>query len=217
MAPEGGNGTWMRQKERGLLPDSRNQFVQIIRSGRAFPRLDLHRVIDVIEQTVLQVVDEFALLPLFDLFDDQAQLFFDLIVRAAVHVGDARLQIEHRGYRAQRVLARLLLVVHINFRQIDIVVWAAFNGAAARPRGDDLVHTIRSGFDRNPLQEVHQPARRDGLHHGDRLGDGRKLTRLLFVQRVTDFSFIGHAIRSSSWGKLESVTSHRPALIAGCA
>src|ERR1700730_3127658 len=41
LAPEGGNGTGMRQKERRFLPDSRNQFVQVIRSGRALPRFDL--------------------------------------------------------------------------------------------------------------------------------------------------------------------------------
>src|SRR5713101_7999121 len=198
LAPEGGDRSRMRQEEGRLFPHFGDQFVQVVGRGCAFSRLYADGFIHVIEQTVFGVVNQLALLALLDLFDDEAKLLFDLVVGAAVHIGDAGLQVEDCGDSAQGVLAWLLLIIDVDFRKIDIFTRAALDRASPGTRGDDLIHTISAGFDRDPLQEVDQPSRRDRLHHGDRFGDGRELARLLFVQGMTDLGFFGHAIRSSS-------------------
>ena len=84
------------------------------------------------EQAVLRVVDQLALLALLDGLDGQAQLLLDLVVRAAVEVGDAGVDVEHGGDRAQDVLARVLLVVDEGLRQLALV---ALGAAADLHRG----------------------------------------------------------------------------------
>ena len=85
------------------------------------------------EQAVVRVVDQLALLPLLDRLDRQAQLLLDLVVRAAVEVGDAGVHVEHRVDRAEEVFARLLLVVDEGLRQLALV--AAGAGDRRRRRG----------------------------------------------------------------------------------
>jgi len=110
----------------------------------------------------------------FYLFDDEPQLLFDLIVRTAVTMSEMRVcKIEDgKSLRSACTRAAFPRSPNINFRQIHIVVGAALNGGGLPgPRGKRLCsHDTLPAFDRDPLQEVDQPARRDRLHHGDRLG-----------------------------------------------
>ena len=61
------------------------------RAGRAPPSAPRWRIA---EQPVLLVVDQFSLLTFLDFLNVEPQLFLDLIVRAAVQIGDAGVHIE---------------------------------------------------------------------------------------------------------------------------
>ena len=58
------------------------------------------------EQAVLLVVDELALLALLDGLDGEAELLSDLVVRDAVEVGDARVDVEDRVDGAESMYSR---------------------------------------------------------------------------------------------------------------
>ena len=72
LAAERGDGARMRQEERRLLPDLGDELVEVVGRGRALARLDALRVDDVVQQAVVRVVDELALLALLDLLDESA-------------------------------------------------------------------------------------------------------------------------------------------------
>src|SRR6266436_4584580 len=175
---ESGNRPWMCEEEGRLLPNFRDQLVQIVRRWRTLTHLDAHRVVNILEQTVSAIVDEFAFLALLDLLDDETKLLFDLVMRAAVHVRDPGLQVENRGHGTQCEFARLFFVIDVDLGQIDFLARAALDRARLRRRRRYLVHSIRSRLDWNPLQDLDQPARRNLRHHRDGFGDVGKLPSL---------------------------------------
>src|SRR5258708_18376020 len=125
LAAECGDGLWMSQEEGGLLPDAGEQLVQIIRRRSALARFHLERFLHILQQAIVGIVDELALLTLLDLFDRQAELLADLIVGMAIEVGDSGMYVNHRGDRAQRILPRLLLVVDKGLRQLTLIACSA--------------------------------------------------------------------------------------------
>jgi hypothetical protein len=76
----GSDGARVSQEERRFLPHLRQQFIQVVwrRGTRSGLQVLLRR--DVVQKTVVGIVEEFALLPLFHVLDDQAKLFSDLVV-----------------------------------------------------------------------------------------------------------------------------------------
>ena len=66
LAAERGDGSRVGEEEAGLLPDLREQLVEIVRRRRPAARLDPLRGVDVVQQAVLLVVDQLALLALLD-------------------------------------------------------------------------------------------------------------------------------------------------------
>src|ERR1700691_6534571 len=129
-AAKSGDRAGMRQEEAWLLPDLGDEVVHVVGRGCAVPGLYFHFGRDVVEQTILGVVDEGRLLALLDLLYQKAQLLPDLVVRTAVQIGDARLHVQNAGHRGQRVFARLFLVIHIDLGQVELHVGVAFDGAA---------------------------------------------------------------------------------------
>src|SRR5258708_972278 len=101
--------------------------------------------------------------------DGQAQLFLDLVMRAAVEVGDARVHIQDGGDGVEEVLARLLLVVHIGARQL-VVFLLGRAGDLDGLRVLDAVEAVDARLHRRPLQQVRQPARADGRKLGNGFG-----------------------------------------------
>ena len=126
------------------------------------------------EQAVLGAVYQLAFLALLDRLDGQAELLADLVVWAAVEIGHARVDVENGGHRAQQVLARVLHVVDERLRQLGLVALGARDFHVARVLHP--VDAVHAGLDGHPLQQVHQPPRRDGRHHRRRLGCVRELT-----------------------------------------
>ncbi len=83
-----------------------------------------------------------------------------------MHIDDGR-------HRVQEILPRRILIVDPGFRQLGLVL-----GRAGDPNltfVPDLVQPVDARFDRHPLQQVHQPARRDGRELRNRLGRVREL------------------------------------------
>ena len=74
-----------------------------------------------LQQAVVGVVDELVLLPLLQHLDQDAELLAHLVHRAAIEIGDPRLDVDGRGDGAERVLARLLFVVDEGRRQLVAV------------------------------------------------------------------------------------------------
>ena len=153
----------MREKEGRLLPDQREQFIEVVGRRGAGAGGDPEVGGYLVEQTVVRVVDQLVVLALLDLLDGQAQLLADLVVREVVDVGDPRLNLQHGGHGIEHVLARVRRVVHEAFRQGGGVV----GGAALDTVGDDFravsdpVDAVRAGFHRLPGQEIGQPPGRD--------------------------------------------------------
>ncbi|MCY1518706.1 hypothetical protein D9M68_534300 [compost metagenome] len=169
LAAERGNGQRVREEERGLLPHLGQQLVQVVGRGRAGQREDALLFAHLRQQAVVGVVDELALLVLLDRLDREAQLLLDLVVRAAVQVGDAGVHVEHGAHGIQVVLARVLFVVDEGARQL-VLFFARGAGDLDRLGVLDLVDAVDARFHRHPLQQVRQPARADGLELGNGLG-----------------------------------------------
>src|ERR1700730_6655632 len=115
LASESGDGARVGQKEGRLFPNLGEKLVEIVRCGRALPGLDALGGRYVFQQTVVTVVDELAFLAFLDVFDHQAELFADLIVRIAVEIGNAGLYVEHGRYGAERVFSGFLFVLDVGF------------------------------------------------------------------------------------------------------
>jgi hypothetical protein len=180
-AAEGGNGQRVGQEEGGFLPDLGQQLVQVVGGGRAGQREDALLVAHLGQQAVVGVVDQLAFLVFLDGLDGQAQLFLDLVVRAAVEVGDAGVHIQHGGDRVQEVLARLGVVVHKGARQLVLVLLGGA-GDLDVLRVLDLVEAVDAGLHRHPLQQMGQPARRDGGQLRCGLGGIGKLAGCVVAQ-----------------------------------
>ena len=108
------------------------------------------------------IVDQFGFLLFLHLFDQQAELFLDLIDRVAVVIGNTGLHIQHRGDRIEPIFIRLFFVRNEGLGQFGIATETALN----RRRGVDgrllnAIEAIDAGFHRNPRQERGLPARRD--------------------------------------------------------
>ena len=158
-AAEGGNGQRVREEKARLLPHFRQQFVEVVRRGRARQRKDALVVMHAGQQAVVGIVDQFAFLALLDRLDGQAQLLLDLVVRAAVQVRHARVHVEHRADGIEKILARLVVVVDEGLRQFRLVALRA--GHAHVLRILYAIEAVNTRFHGQPLQQVHQPARRD--------------------------------------------------------
>ena len=168
LAAESGDRQRVSEEEGGFLPDLGQQIVEVIRRRRPAQRRDALTGGDVGQQAVIAVVDQFVLLPLLDRLDGQPQLFLDLVVRAAVQVRNTGVHVENGGDGAEEVLARLLLVVDEGLRQFGLVALGTGDLHVARVL--DLVQAVDAGFDGQPLQQVRQPARRNGRKLRDGLG-----------------------------------------------
>jgi hypothetical protein len=99
------------EEEGGFLPHLGEQVVEVVRGGRAGEGGDALLVGHVGQQAVVGVVDELGFLALLDRLDGEAQLLLDLVVGAAVEVGDAGVHVEHGGDRVEEVFPRLVFVV----------------------------------------------------------------------------------------------------------
>ena len=102
----------MRQEEGGFLPHFRDEFVQIVGRRRAVPGLDALGIRHILQQTVVVVVDELALLPFAQTFHRQCELFLGLIVRRTEDIRHLRIDVDDGGDRVEDVFARLGLVIH---------------------------------------------------------------------------------------------------------
>jgi hypothetical protein len=101
--------------------------------GRPPARGNFHPRRGIGEKTVIRIIEELGLLALLDLFDEQAKLFLDLIIRLVVKVGDTGLHIENGGDRVQEIFARGRVIIDEGFRQITVPLpaRAAFDIAEA--------------------------------------------------------------------------------------
>ena len=159
LAAEGGDRPRMREEERGFLPDLAQEFVEVVGCGRALARLDALGGGDVVQQPVAAVVDEFALLALLDRLDGQPELLGDLIEGVAVQVRHLGRDLQDARDRVERVLARLLLVVHEGRRNggLRLGLTHHFDGFLVH----DAVQPQRARFHGLPVEQANEPARRD--------------------------------------------------------
>ena len=190
----------MGEEEGGLLPDLGEQLIEVVRRGRTGQREDALAVRHLRQQAVVGIVDQLAFLVFLDGFDRQAQLFLDLVVRAAVQVGDAGMDVEHGGDRVEVQLARIFLVVDVGAGQL-VFFLARGAGDLDRFRIVDLVEAIDARFHRHPLQQMRQPARTDGLQLRGRLGGVGKLPRRVIFKCACTAHCCRHGHSNSAWFK----------------
>jgi hypothetical protein len=182
------------RKKRGLFPDLGQQLVQIVRCGRALARLDLLRLSYVIQQAVVRIVEQFALLLFLDALNQQPQLLAHLIVRIAEKIGDAGMNIEDRIDAAQPVFPRLVLVIDKSGSK-----WTRLRGRRSTRSTFALIHFVepeRSGLKRLPVEQANQPARRDGPELRSSLGNICELKCRFFAQRNA-IHFFSHRLPPS--------------------
>ncbi len=151
------------RKKAGSFQILRQELVEIVGGGSAFARLHAGLRRDVVQQAVVGVVDQLMLLPLLHLLNGKAQLLANLVVGMAVEIGDAGMHIDDGGDGAERVLARLLFVVDEALRNLPLIARAADDVDLLVLR---LVHAVGARLHRNPGEQLHQPARRDGCELG---------------------------------------------------
>ena len=171
---EGSDGQGVGQEESGLFPDLGQQLVQVVGCGRAGQREDALFIGDLGQQAVVGVVDEFAFLVFLDRLDRQAQLLLDLVVRAAVQVGDTGVHVQHGADGVQEKFAGMLFVFDEGAGQL-VFGFAGGAGDLDRLGVLDLVQAVDTGFHRHPLQQVREPAGADGGKLGNGLGGIGKL------------------------------------------
>ena len=158
----------MGQEEGRLFPDLGQQIVEIVRGRGAGQRRDALLVRDVGQKAVVRVVDQLGFLTFLDGFDGQAELFLDLVVRAAVQIGNAGMHIKNGGDGIEEIFTRLLVVIDIGLRQFGFVTLRASDADITRIF--DGIQAVDTGLNRQPLQQMHQPARADGGQLGGSLG-----------------------------------------------
>ena len=121
LALERGNRLRVSQEEGRLLPDQREQFIQVIGRRCAVTGADPHRRIDRVNEAELLAVDQFPLLAFFDPLDRQPHLFLQLIERIVVQVRHASVDADDRLHGRQRVLARMGRVIDERLRDLDVL------------------------------------------------------------------------------------------------
>ncbi len=161
----------------------------MVRGRRTLPRLDPLRCRYIIQQSVFRVVDELALLPLFDILDGQPELLSDLTVRITTEIGNARVDIQHCGNGAERVLARLFLIVHKRLWYSLFVFGAASD--LDRSVIHDAIDPERAGLQRLPVQEPHESPRSNRRILRRRLRDISRLKCCAITQRMS--RWFGHS------------------------
>lgn len=181
-AAKGGNGQGVGQEERWLFPDLGQQLVEIIGCRCTGKRKDALIVGHLRQQAVVGVVDEFAFLVFLDGLDGQAQLFLDLVMRAAVQVRNAGMHIQNRADRVEEKLTRLLVAIDKCERQL-VLGLACGAGDLDRLRVFDGVEAKDASFHRHPLQQVGQPARRNGGQLRSGFGGVGQLARSVVAKR----------------------------------
>jgi len=102
----------MGQEQLGLAAH-REQFVHVVRGGRAREGADALAVVGVVQQPELPVVDQLPLLAFPDLLDGQPELLLGLVHRVVVEVGDPGVHPQHGLGQRQLVLARGEFVVDV--------------------------------------------------------------------------------------------------------
>ena len=65
----------MREEQRRLLPDLRQELVEIVGGWRSFASRDTLRLRDIVQQAIVGVVQKLVFLPLLYAFDNDAKLF----------------------------------------------------------------------------------------------------------------------------------------------
>ena len=110
----------MSNKECRFFPHLREQIIKVIRCRCAVPCTDALAGVDRVKQTEFTVIDELPLLTLFDTLDSQAHLLLYLVVRFIVEVGNTGVNTDNGLYSLKRVLTRLVRVIHVCFRNLDI-------------------------------------------------------------------------------------------------
>ena len=119
-AREGCDRLGMCQEEGRLLPDQRQQLVQVIRRRRAVARADAEGRRDRIDQTELLVVDQLPFLPLLDAFNGQPDLLFELVVGAIEQVRHPGVHPHHRLHGGEGILAGRGGVVDESFWNFNV-------------------------------------------------------------------------------------------------
>src|ERR1700722_4425567 len=149
----------MREEEAWLLPHFGQELVKVVRSGPSFARPNALARRRAGEEAVFAVVDELALLSLLHLFDEEAQLFLDLIEGLAVEVRYARLYVENGGHRLEKILARVLDIVDERFGQVRILAArrAAFDVGLIVALVQHAIQAKNTGLDRSPVKKADEP------------------------------------------------------------
>ena len=106
------DGARVRQEERGLLPDAGEELVEVVGRGGPAARVDVHHLVDLVEQAEVGMIDHLPFLALLDALDRQTDLLAQLVDRLVEQVGDAGVDPDDRLDHVQRELLRLRLVVH---------------------------------------------------------------------------------------------------------
>ena len=85
----------MCNEECGLLPNQREQFVEIVGGGGTVARSDAIGGVDRGQETETFVVDKFPLLTLLDALNGEAELLLELVVGVVVEVAHAGVYANH--------------------------------------------------------------------------------------------------------------------------
>lgn len=152
----------MEQEEAGFFPDFGDELVEVIRGGRTGAGVDALGWRDAMEKAVFAVIDELRFLSLLNRLYDQPQLFADLIIGFAVQIGDPGMHVEDGVDGAEVVFPWVLDIVDEGLGEDAFIAGGAVDFDLAGVF--DLVEAVYAGFHGDPVEEVGEPARRDGDH-----------------------------------------------------
>ena len=115
---------------------------------------------DIGQEAVLAIIDEFAFLLLFHGLDAEANCSCDLVVGDAIEIGNPRMHFDHGIDRAQKIFARVWIVIDKGLREDSFIARRTIDG-----HGGGIFHAVApvdTGLYGQPLQAMHQPSWRDG-------------------------------------------------------
>lgn len=141
---------------------------------------DFLRSDDVMKQTIILVVDQLGFLLFLHLFDQETNLFLNLVNGIALQIRDAGLNIQHGGDRVHGIFEGSGVKVNEGFRQVLVVFGAALYISCVL-RILDAVEAVDARFHCYPRQKRRQPARGDSRPLGMGLDGMRELTRCLLT------------------------------------